>query len=111
MTAAAMISFTCTGCGRPFTVPQTFAGRRATCKTCGASVTVPHPDRARPRAWPTRHAAAVLGGGFFGSPPTPTPPPNSPSRQRRLAADAAQLTAALTAAPHIKATPLAGDPP
>src|SRR6202021_1129961 len=30
MTTAAMISFTCAGCGRPFTVPKTFAGRRAT---------------------------------------------------------------------------------
>ena len=36
-----MITFTCTGCGRSFTVPEQYAGRRAKCKECGASVEVP----------------------------------------------------------------------
>ncbi len=36
-----IISFSCPGCGRDFSVPTSFAGRRATCKTCRAKVEVP----------------------------------------------------------------------
>jgi ubiquitin-protein ligase/DNA-directed RNA polymerase subunit RPC12/RpoP len=98
MTAAAMISFKCAGCARPFNVPQTFAGRRATCKTCGATVTVPTPSA-------TPHAQRADS-----SPATPAPPKLS-MRQRRLLADAAQVAAALANSDFIKATPAAGDPP
>lgn len=35
------IRFACGGCGRPFTVPAAYAGRRAVCKNCGAKVEVP----------------------------------------------------------------------
>ena len=42
MTAkATMISFACDGCGRAFSVPANFAGRKASCKTCGTKVIVP----------------------------------------------------------------------
>ena len=41
MTSAATISFACDGCGRPFSVPSSFAGRKATCKACGKKVVVP----------------------------------------------------------------------
>ncbi|HEX4124238.1 MAG TPA: ubiquitin-conjugating enzyme E2 [Tepidisphaeraceae bacterium] len=108
MTTATMISFTCTGCGRPFAVPQTFAGRRATCKTCGASVTVPHPQKASP----TRASATPQAYSPADSSAASTSPPPKPSmRQRRLAADAAQVAAALAHTQHVKATPTAGDPP
>ncbi|HET6248274.1 MAG TPA: ubiquitin-conjugating enzyme E2 [Tepidisphaeraceae bacterium] len=40
-TKAPTISFACDQCGRPFSVPANFAGRRATCKTCGNKVVVP----------------------------------------------------------------------
>lgn len=38
---ANLITFACGGCGRPFAVPRSFAGRKATCKTCGTRVVVP----------------------------------------------------------------------
>jgi len=42
MTAkATMISFACSGCGRGFTVPASYVGRKATCKTCATKVVVP----------------------------------------------------------------------
>jgi ubiquitin-protein ligase/DNA-directed RNA polymerase subunit RPC12/RpoP len=101
MTTAAMISFTCAGCGRPFTVPQTFAGRRATCKTCGATVIVPTPS-ATP---PAQRADSSPD-------PSATPPaPKLSMRQRRLQADANQVAAALADSQFIKATPAGGDPP
>ena len=37
-----MIDFKCNGCGRGFTVPDHYAGRKAKCKTCGDAVTVPY---------------------------------------------------------------------
>jgi ubiquitin-protein ligase/DNA-directed RNA polymerase subunit RPC12/RpoP len=103
MTTAAMISFTCAGCGRPFNVPQTFAGRRATCKTCGATVTVP-----APRASATPPAQRADSSLHIATTP---PPPKLSMRQRRLQADATQVAAALANSPFIKATPVGGDPP
>lgn len=38
---AAMISFSCEACGQPFLVPQSYVGRKATCKKCGSIVIVP----------------------------------------------------------------------
>ncbi len=36
-----MIQFSCTNCGKKFTVDDALAGRHASCKTCGAAVIVP----------------------------------------------------------------------
>jgi len=38
-----MITFSCTNCGKSFTVGDEAAGKRGTCKTCGATVFVPPP--------------------------------------------------------------------
>ena len=85
-----MISFTCAGCGRQFTVPDAFAGRKALCKACGGTVTVP------PAAVATGHVA----------------PPAKPSlRVRRLQADASQLASVFRDFPAIRVCKSAGDPP
>ena len=86
-----MISFSCSGCVRSFSVPDGFAGRRATCKTCGAPVTVPTP-----------------------APPAPAVEPPSapvPLRIRRLQADAVQIAAAFKDSPHIRVRKSEGNPP
>jgi ubiquitin-protein ligase/DNA-directed RNA polymerase subunit RPC12/RpoP len=111
MTTAAMISFTCAGCGRPFTVPKTFAGRRATCKTCGATVTVPQEAQALPNASATPPGSGEPSRTAQRSDPPAVPPPKPNMRQRRLQADAAQVAAALKNCPYITATPSGGDPP
>jgi ubiquitin-protein ligase/DNA-directed RNA polymerase subunit RPC12/RpoP len=86
-----MITFQCGGCGRAFSVPDEFAGRKARCKTCGNQVVVPHPD------------AAV-------APPPPAAPKLS-MRQRRLMADAQQMTDAFRKSDRIRVKPAAGEPP
>jgi ubiquitin-protein ligase/DNA-directed RNA polymerase subunit RPC12/RpoP len=63
-----MISFACDGCGRAFSVPESFAGRKATCKTCGAKVVVPGMASApvavaASRAVPSGGAAVANGNG------------------------------------------------
>jgi ubiquitin-protein ligase len=85
-----MIQFTCSGCGRPFSVPTEFAGRQATCKSCGTLVMVP----AAPAPSASQPAAPKLN-----------------MRTRRLMADARQMTEAFANSPHIKVRPVAGDPP
>ncbi|MDB5302858.1 MAG: hypothetical protein JWM97_407, partial [Phycisphaerales bacterium] len=37
------ISFACPQCGRPFSVPSIYAGRKAACKSCGGKIVVPSP--------------------------------------------------------------------
>jgi ubiquitin-protein ligase/DNA-directed RNA polymerase subunit RPC12/RpoP len=86
-----MITFQCGGCGRAFSVPDEFAGRKAKCKTCGNQVVVPHPD------------AAV-------APPPPAAPKLS-MRQRRLMADAQQMNDAFRLFDRIRVKPAAGEPP
>ena len=111
-----MITFTCSGCGRPFTVRDQDAGRTAKCKTCGTMVTVPEPAR----------AAAVAPGN--GAPPAPfahpapeqqqsTPPAEAPAqsrripmRLRRLTADAQQMAAAFRDFGPIRIVSTEGDP-
>jgi ubiquitin-protein ligase/DNA-directed RNA polymerase subunit RPC12/RpoP len=86
-----MITFQCGGCGRAFNVPDEFAGRKAKCKTCGNQVVVPHPD------------AAV-------APPPPAAPKLS-MRQRRLIADAQQMSEGFRKFDRIRVKPAGGDPP
>lgn len=59
---ATMISFACDGCGRAFSVPTSFAGRKASCKSCGAKVIVPS------------HVAAIAAEQMSASPAVQVPP-------------------------------------
>jgi ubiquitin-protein ligase len=85
-----MISFTCDGCGRTFTVPDAFTGRRAVCKACGGTVTVPTPT--------------PQSGGEV-------QPAKPPLRIRRLQADATQIATAFRDFAPIRINKLTGDPP
>jgi len=85
-----MIEFKCVSCGRKFAVPDTFAGKRAKCKSCGAELNVPAANNAV-NAAPT---AAKLS-----------------MRTRRLMADAHQMAGAFTNSPVISIRTMTGDPP
>jgi len=87
-----MIEFTCSGCGRSFSVPQTYAGRSARCKGCGATLTVPTVGDPR----------RGLGGQSPGTPSV---------RFRRLMADAQQIAQAFAYYPKINILKTQGDPP
>ena len=89
---AVMINFQCGGCGRSFSVPSAYVGRRATCKTCGAALTVP--------------AAPVAP-----SPPDAAPAPKVPMRVRRLRADAELMSQTFTGSGPIRLKAAVGDPP
>jgi hypothetical protein len=39
-----VITFNCTGCGMPYRVAATYAGREFACKKCGVALTVPQPE-------------------------------------------------------------------
>lgn len=91
-----MITFNCGGCGRSFSVPDEFAGRKAKCKTCGVAVVVPPPTAVDP------------------APPTADPAPAAPKlpmRTRRLMADAQQMAEAFARSQLIRVRPVAGEPP
>jgi ubiquitin-protein ligase len=117
-----MIGFTCAGCGRSFTVPDSFAGRQAKCKSCGAPVTVPLPSEQRAVAavgalatgGPVPGVAPAGGAdpadGIPGIPGIPAPR-KIPMRQRRLSADAAQMAAAFKDFPLIRIVSTRGEPP
>src|SRR6476620_9706678 len=88
-----MITFTCAGCGRSFTVPDEFAGRKAKCKSCGAPVEVP------------ATAATPV------APSAPAAAPKIPMRVRRLTADAEQMSTAFAGSELIRVVSAAGSPP
>lgn len=108
-----MIAFTCDGCGRSFTVPDSFAGRKAKCKNCGAPVVVP--------AAADVLAPAMAMAGAGGAEPkteqpvetgtTPAAPRRIPMRLRRLTADAEQMAAAFADSPHVRVVSARGTPP
>jgi ubiquitin-protein ligase len=105
-----MIGFTCAGCGRSFTVPDSFAGRKATCKSCGAAITVP--ELSSVAGVP---AATGSGAGVVATAP-PTGPGQAPVRKvpmrlRRLGADAEQMAAAFRDFPLIRVVSTKGEPP
>jgi len=89
---AVMISFQCSGCGRSFSVPPTYAGRRATCKGCGAVVTVP--------------AAAATAAAT-----QPSSAPRIPMRVRRLRTDAELMAKTFSGTGPIQLKAAVGDPP
>lgn len=88
-----MIDFTCSKCGRAFSVPESFSGRHAKCKSCGTELTVPAPR-------PTAAAPARLTGGE-----------KLTMRTRRLIADAQHVARAFRDSEIIQVKPTLGDPP
>jgi ubiquitin-protein ligase/DNA-directed RNA polymerase subunit RPC12/RpoP len=103
-----MISFTCEGCGRTFSVPDEFAGRRAKCKGCGGQVVVP--AAAEPSATIEDTAPADVA---FAAPLSQhgLPSPKIPLRIRRLMSDAKQMKDAFANFPFIKIRSSTGNPP
>jgi ubiquitin-protein ligase len=101
-----MIGFTC-ACGRSFTVPDTFAGRKATCKNCGAPVMVPEPSAGVAVATGSTSGAALSAAQTA----VAAPPRKIPMRQRRLTADAEQMAAAFRDFPLIRVVSTKGEPP
>lgn len=88
-----MIQFICNGCGKQFSVPDQFAGRRARCRGCGGTVQVPAAGES------SADGAPVAG-------------PRVPLRTRRLAAESEQMRRAF-ASPDgpIQIESTDGDPP
>jgi len=64
------IQLTCEGCGKEYTVPDAWSGRRAKCPKCGAAVHIPafvvEPEPAPPTAGPPEEA---LGGDLTAADP------------------------------------------
>jgi ubiquitin-protein ligase/DNA-directed RNA polymerase subunit RPC12/RpoP len=86
------IDFSCGKCGTKFTVPASYAKRRARCKSCGGEVTVP----------PAPTAADASGAA--------TGPRLSP-RARRLLADAEQMNKVFENFGTIHVIEVRGSPP
>ncbi len=112
-----MIEFTCSGCSRTFTVPDSFAGRRAKCKSCGAPIEVPNPAAVPAGASETHPHPAPAETPAAAAAPTPAldapPPPvrRIPMRVRRLMADAEQMSTAFQGFPLIRVLSAIGEPP
>ena len=88
-----MIEFTCSACGKRYTVPDAAAGRKAKCG-CGEVLIVPAPAVATLTPDVNQLIAAKI-----------------PMRARRLIADAKQMTAAFANFPLIRIHSTTGDPP
>lgn len=75
------ITFTCSACGKSFTVDERLAGRRGKCKSCGAPFQVPAAESAGGLS------VDDLYGADDGTPAAPLPPrPKTKSVPRRTAA-------------------------
>ena len=85
-----MIDFQCNGCGKHFSVADSFAGRSAKCKACGATIVVPM-TKANDTATPTTSAPSL--------------------RTRRLNAEAEQMRRAFADSDSIGIESISGDPP
>lgn len=83
-----MIAFECDSCQKPFTVPDSYAGRRARCKGCGKEIRVP---------------AAVA--------PDPSASSKPSLRVRRLIADAELMRKTFAASKNIHIAATEGSPP
>lgn len=112
-----MIQFTCNNCGRSFSVPTTYAGRRAKCKTCGTPIVVPAAGLAAVPVGAGSSSSAAPAGDPVASDASRSPAavatamPKIPMRTRRLAADAKQMAGAFADSHVIKVRPIEGDPP
>ncbi len=105
-----MITFTCSGCGRPFSVRDQDAGRSAKCKTCGTLVTVPEPVRVAAGAVEDDGPAPAAVAAQPATEAAPQPR-RIPMRLRRLTADAQQMAAAFRDFGPIRIVSTEGDPP
>lgn len=110
-----MIRFTCGNCGRGFSVPEGFAGRRAKCKTCGAVLVVPATaPTAAAVAFGAAESAAedpVASDASTAPAAVPTAMPEVPMRTQRLVADAERITEAFAHSELVQVRPVGGDPP
>jgi ubiquitin-protein ligase len=88
-----MISFACQQCGKPFSVPDAYAGRSARCKGCGTTMTIP-------ATVPAPQSGQEIADRSSVSP-----------RTRRLRADAEQMNHAFANCEHIAIESTSGDPP
>jgi ubiquitin-protein ligase len=87
-TVQTLIEFRCPHCSRAFSVPGSYAGRKAKCKTCGGEIVVPQAATAAPVS---------------------SAPKLSP-RARRLKADAEQMMRRFRDCEWIKIATASGDP-
>lgn len=87
-----MIAFRCIKCQKSFTVPDSYAGKRARCKGCRTELTVP--TRSDPSMAPTAPA-----------------PARPPLRVRRLISDAELMQRTFAGCEHIRIESTHGDPP
>src|SRR5258705_3274792 len=75
----------CAGCGKRYSLPEKFAGRKAQCKNCGAEMRIPQlPAAAEPEMDFDALAAAENSGTVDESEPAPVtsatlPPPPRPA--------------------------------
>ena len=83
-----MITFECESCHKPFTVPDSYAGRRARCKGCGKEVRVPAAAEPDP---PASHRPSL--------------------RVRRLIADAELMRKTFASSQRIRIESTEGSPP
>jgi ubiquitin-protein ligase len=86
------ITFACGGCGQQFSLPASFAGRKATCKSCGAPIVVPSP--------------AAQAQSAADAPSLRLPP-----RTRRLIAESQQMVEFFKGFALIEIKSTIGDPP
>ncbi|MBC7782338.1 MAG: hypothetical protein H7144_00745, partial [Burkholderiales bacterium] len=95
--------FNCPKCAKPFSVPDSYAGKRARCKGCRTELSVPDP------------AGGMSADVPANSPPDASPDssdaPRIPIRVRRLIADAELMRKTFADHPHIRISSTQGDPP
>lgn len=116
-----MITFHCEKCGKTFSVPDSYAGRRAACKGCGAALVVPNAASETVTSITSNNSNALPNTEIpIGTTPTrgttnsaasQSTPPKFPVRVRRLMADAEQMRTAFQDFPLIQVVSAAGNPP
>ncbi len=84
-----MIAFACPNCQKSFTVPDSYAGRKARCKGCRSEIRIPQAPAA----------------------PAAETAPKLPLRVRRLMSDAELMRKTFARHPHIRIAGTTGDPP
>ncbi len=87
-----MIRFSCPGCGRKFTVPNLYAGKKAKCKTCDHDIVVPQSTDAPPVPQPVKSNEKL------------------PVRTRRLIAEQQQMRQAFSRGALIRLMHVIGSP-
>lgn len=101
------IAFSCPGCGKRFSVPTGYAGRKANCKNCHGPIVVPAADAPSVQAPIEQNDFADRAAAET----APDPIARLPVRTRRLIAEARQIEQAFAGSSLIKVTPIDGDPP